>query len=119
MKSKPAGHGIAVPEISESCPKSGRYQCIGYAAFATRLETDPAFARWFQRLSDEGGTLADPAPGQLDRLIDIQHPLIDVIRFLDPHGLRFPGSPLAPALPRAGAAEIPQSQGMSNQIANT
>jgi hypothetical protein len=95
-----------------------RYQCIGYAAFATRLETDPGFARWFQRLSDEAGTLADPAPGQLDRLVDVQHALIEVIRFLDPDGLRFPGSPLAPVLPPSGAAEVRKPQGTSNQAAN-
>jgi hypothetical protein len=96
-----------------------RYQCIGYAAFATRLETDPGFARWFQRLSDEAVTLADPAPGQLDRLIDVQHALIDVIRFLDPDGVRFPGVPLAPVLPPPGAAEAAEPQGTSNQAANT
>jgi hypothetical protein len=96
-----------------------RYQCIGYAAFVMRLETDSAFARWFQRLSDEAVKLADPAPGQLDRLIDIQHALIDVIRFLDPGGLRFPGSPLVPVLAPAGSAESPEPQGSGNHIANT
>jgi hypothetical protein len=67
-----------------------RYQCTGYATFTARLEADPSFARWFQRLSDETGALADPAPGQPDRLISIQHALMDVIEFLDPDGLRFP-----------------------------
>ncbi len=66
------------------------YQCIGYATFTTRLETDPAFLRWFQRLSSEADALADPAPGQPDRLVSVQHALIDVIEFLDPDGLRFP-----------------------------
>jgi hypothetical protein len=47
------------------------YQCIGYATFSARLETDPAFARWFQRLGSDAGTLVDPAPGQLDRLINV------------------------------------------------
>jgi len=66
-----------------------RYQCIGYATFAARLETGAAFARWFQRLGTESGMLADPVPGQLDRLIEVQHALIDVIDFLDPEGMRF------------------------------
>ena len=79
-----------------------RYQCIGYATFTTRLETDASFSRWFQRLSSDAGTLADPAPGQLDRLISIQHALADVIEFLDPSGLRFPREHLT-RLPPAGA----------------
>jgi hypothetical protein len=61
-----------------------RHQCIGFATFTARLEEDDAFARWFQRLSGETAALADPAPGQLDRLVSIQHALIEVIRFLDP-----------------------------------
>jgi hypothetical protein len=69
-----------------------RYQCIG--TFAARLEADPAFSRWFQRLTSEVGPLADPAPGQLDRLIGIQQALVKVIDFLDPEGLRFPREPL-------------------------
>jgi hypothetical protein len=65
-----------------------RYQCIGYATFTARLEADPAFTRRFQRLSDETGALGDPAPGQLDWLISVQHALVVVIKFLDPDGLR-------------------------------
>lgn len=67
-----------------------RYQCIGYATFAARLDEDPGFARWFDRLAAEVGKLADPVPGQLDRLIEVQRGLIGVIDFLDPSGLRFP-----------------------------
>ena len=60
------------------------------------------YLRWFQRLSSDAGTLADPAPGQLDRLISIQHALADIIEFLDPSGLRFPREHLT-RLPPAGA----------------
>lgn len=67
-------------------------QCTGYATFTARLEADPAFLRWFQRLASEADALAGPAPGQLDRLASVQHALIDVIEFLDPDGLRFPGN---------------------------
>ena len=66
-----------------------RYQCIGYATFAARLETDTEFARWFHRLGMESDMLANPVPGQLDRLIRVQHALIDIINFLDPEGIRF------------------------------
>ena len=67
-----------------------RCQCIGYATFVERLERDFGFARWFSRLSAEVDKLVDPAPGQLDRLIEVQLALINVISFLDPDGRRFP-----------------------------
>jgi hypothetical protein len=68
----------------------GRCQCIGYATFVERLEQDAGFARWFNRLSAEIDKLINPAPGQLDRLIEVQHELINVISFLDPDSRRFP-----------------------------
>jgi hypothetical protein len=70
--------------------KPRRYQCIGYATFFERLERDAGFARWFSRLSAEVDKLIDPVPGQLDRLIEVQHALINIISFLDPDGRRFP-----------------------------
>lgn len=67
-----------------------QYQCIGYAAFVTRLEEDPRFARWFSRLDAEAGQLASPAPGYLDRAVALQGALIDVIEILDPQVIRLP-----------------------------
>jgi hypothetical protein len=76
-----------------------QYQCIGCATFTARLESDPSFARWFQRLGSDAGTLAAPAPGQLDRLISAQNALVDAIDFLDPDGLRFPRKQLVRLAP--------------------
>ena len=78
-----------------------RYQCIGYATFVERLEKDSGFARWFERLGGEIDQLSDPAPGQLGRLIELQHALIHVIDFLDPGGLRFPKGHIEPLDPPA------------------
>jgi hypothetical protein len=72
-----------------------QWQCAGYATFTARLETDPGFSRWFQRLSTKTGAIASPDPGQLDRLIAVQRALIDLIEFLDPSALRFPRGHLA------------------------
>lgn len=83
-----------------------QYQCIGYATFTERLEADPAFARWFGRLGSDAVALAAPAPGQLDRLISVQHALLGVIEFLDPGGLRFPMERRT-CLPQAGPAAAP------------
>ena len=83
-----------------------RYQCIGYATFVDRLDRESGFARWFERLGREIDKLSDPAPGQIDRLIELQHALIHVIDFLDPEGLRFPKAHIKlldpPAVARPG-----------------
>jgi len=88
-----------------------RYQCIGYATFVQRLDEDPGFARWFERLGTEIDKLSDPAPGQLDRLIKLDHALINVIHFLDPEGLRFPKAHITPldSLPRSGESSVRDS----------
>lgn len=82
----PAG---STPQVSRLvCLR--RYQCIGYATFVDRLDGESGFARWFERLGREIDKLSDPAPGRIDRLIELQHALIHVIDFLDPEGQRFP-----------------------------
>ena len=88
--------GLGEVMIEPVTGESRRYQCIGYATFVDRLEQDPGFARWFSRLSAEIDQLAHPAPGQLDRLIEVQHALIKVINFLDPDGKRFPAAHTKP-----------------------
>jgi hypothetical protein len=65
-------------------------QCIGYAAFVAELEQEPSFARWFAKLEgDVQQVAADPSPGY-DRLVALQHALIDLIDFLDDPPTRFP-----------------------------
>jgi hypothetical protein len=87
-----------------------RYQCIGYATFAVRLESDPEFSRWFQRLSSEVAILAHPAPGQLDRLIGVQQALVDIIDSLDPDGLRLPRKHLTRLPLPPDATLVPEPQ---------
>jgi hypothetical protein len=57
-----------------------RYECIGYAAFVAAHE-DPAFAKWFIRLGDAIDQLRENKP---ERLVWVQHALIDLIDLLDP-----------------------------------
>lgn len=60
------------------------YECIGYAEFVKRL-ADPNFARWFARLQNDIEQLgANPAVETKQRLVNLQHALIDLIDFLDP-----------------------------------
>ncbi|MFF1647669.1 hypothetical protein [Streptomyces sp. NPDC058240] len=63
--------------------------CIGYAEFCRRLDTDSAFAAWFDRPSDdieESATRTAPA----GRLVDLRNSPLELIQFLDPDGVRFP-----------------------------
>lgn len=62
---------------------------LGYAAFVGRLESDPAFTRWFSRWIDDLDMLMK---GQQvgARLILIQRALINLIDFFDPEWVRFP-----------------------------
>ncbi|KQV11415.1 MULTISPECIES: hypothetical protein [unclassified Kitasatospora] len=64
-------------------------ECLGYAEFCRRLDTDADFASWFEPLSDGIRELASwtrPHP----RLVRLQIALMDLIDFLDPDADRFP-----------------------------
>ena len=63
-------------------------ECIGYAAFCDRLDEDPDFAAWFTQLLADVDTLV--TRDHDDRIIQLQHDLIDLIDHLDPQSLRIP-----------------------------
>ncbi|MFB7208798.1 hypothetical protein [Streptomyces sp. NPDC056255] len=75
--------------IGELMVADGGESCIGYAEFCLRLDTDSAFAAWFDRPSgdiEESATRTAPA----GRLVDLRNALLELIQFLDPDGVRFP-----------------------------
>jgi hypothetical protein len=65
-------------------------QCIGYAEFSARLETDPTFARWLDGLAADIAELAEREAVRTDRLVALEGALIDLIEFLDPDNVRYP-----------------------------
>lgn len=69
---------------ARSSVRPGR-ECIGYAAFVTKL-AEPDFAQWFSRLGDAVDQLKTE---KSERLVSLQHALIDLIDFLDPTCDRF------------------------------
>jgi hypothetical protein len=68
---------------------SSRDRCIGYAGFVTRLETEPAFARWFEQLAEDVQRSPEDPEAHVERLVPLQHALIDLINFLDDPPVRF------------------------------
>ena len=62
----------------------GQAHCIGYASFMERRE--PGFRRWFERLESDIDELSRETN---PRLLELQHALVDLIRELDPQGLRY------------------------------
>jgi hypothetical protein len=67
-----------------------RYECIGVVAFIEKL-ADPPFLRWFEKLQRDIEKLATELSNKSEeRLVLLQHALIDVIDFLDSDGVRLP-----------------------------
>ena len=85
------GEVMIVP-VEDRSEGGARQETLGYAAFVRRRRDDPDFARWFQRLADDIALLAREPGRHTDRLVALQHALIDVIDFLDPKGERLPKS---------------------------
>ncbi|MEV0250845.1 hypothetical protein AB0H76_29920 [Nocardia sp. NPDC050712] len=84
-----------------------RHDCIGFATFVERFDGEPTFTRWFARLGAEVADLMEPAPARLDRMIELQRALVDLIVFLDPRGVRFPAAHLKRLTPRHQRSALP------------
>jgi hypothetical protein len=79
---------MMIPTQASEGPRS---EAMGYAAFCHRLDSDPVFAGWFQRLRfADIDLLAEQGPAVNQRLIMLQHDLIDLIDHLDPKKVRVP-----------------------------
>ena len=77
--------------IRSDDPSRVRYrQCIGYAEFCARLETDSTFAQWFDELAADIPELAKRKVVRTDRLIALESAIVDLIEFLDPDNVRYP-----------------------------
>jgi hypothetical protein len=74
--------GELMIEPSDESPR-----CQGYAHFRNRLKDRPKFSEWFEQLKQD---LDAVARQPTERLRKLQHALVDLVRELDPNGLRFP-----------------------------
>ena len=79
--------------------KPGERRCLGYAEFCRRISRDKEFAEWMRPLIDHVDDAAQDAGSNPERLIILQHQLVELIEFLDPNGLRFPADKRRPFKP--------------------
>jgi hypothetical protein len=89
----PTGQQRGIGELMIVPDREGEgrgWRCIGFAEFCERLDTNPRFAAWFERL-DHGitGYASRPAKDH-DRLVELRIRLTELIDFLDPTRTRFP-----------------------------
>jgi len=85
------GHQRAIAEVMmvpTNAPEGPRNECIGYATFCDRLDEDPDFRVWFDRLRSQVDLLV--SRDHDERLIQLQNDLVDLIDHLDPKMLRIP-----------------------------
>jgi len=81
--------GEIMISVGHTTIDSTKHECIGYASFVKRFN-DPEFAIWFGRLKNDFERKAEGSFTNDERLIVLQHALIDLIDFLDPEGIRTP-----------------------------
>jgi len=85
-----SGEQRAIGEVMASATDGNcRREVIGYATFVTMRE-DAAFSRWFALLQSNVIQLADEPGIHDERLVELQHRLVDLIEFLDPDAEHFP-----------------------------
>ena len=76
--------------VPTNAAEGPRTECMGYAAFSRRLESDAEFASWFAQLSADVDVVARSTDTENIRLFWMQRELIDLIDFLDPDSIRIP-----------------------------
>ena len=64
-------------------------RCIGYTQFVGQLGAEKEFARWFRGLGEDIERRKEPSAAGVERLVRLQHALVDLIRFLDDPPARF------------------------------
>ncbi len=80
------GEQRAIGELMITTKGSDSF-CIGYAEFVSRK--DPEFLHWFEPLRQSVDELARDLSSGTNRLTQLQHTLVDLIDYLDPHYMRF------------------------------
>ncbi|MEV3984374.1 hypothetical protein [Nonomuraea sp. NPDC049758] len=70
----------------------GNRWCRGYAEFTRKVQDDDEFRDWTQELFQHIENAAHSPDGATERLVRMQHQLVELIDLLDPDQARFPAS---------------------------
>jgi len=81
----------AIGELMIETQAGGARECIGFAMFAERL-SEKSFGRWFDKLRADIELLAREPGQHFERIVLVQHTLLDLVEFLDPDDQYFPRS---------------------------
>jgi hypothetical protein len=102
----------AIAEVM-TVPATGRagarFEPMGFATFCQRLDTDPTFASWFERLRfADIDAIAAGGVAVNQRLVTLTHDMVDLIDLLDPKAERIPAQVRRRlSAPRPGLATEP------------
>ena len=66
---------------------NGNLFCLGYASFVEAQ--DSHFRRWFKQLEKDIDFISKNLTENSERLMQLQHALIDLLDYLDPDCIRF------------------------------
>jgi hypothetical protein len=81
---------LLLEPVAHQMPGGPRWDCMGYARFAERVHEE-SLDRWFSALRDDLRAMtAQPGRG-LDRMVAIQHELLELVHLLDPEAQRTSG----------------------------
>jgi hypothetical protein len=76
---------VMLTETGAAPGKARRWDCMGYAAFVERMPgTD--MGKWFAHLTEDMTKLRDDLEKYDERLVELQHSLIDLVCLIDPDG---------------------------------
>jgi hypothetical protein len=75
--------------VPRSMNEERGYECMGYASFVKKM-AEPEFARSFAKPKADMELMLEEPQVKRARLIQIHSRLIDLLDFLDPHGIRVP-----------------------------
>ncbi|MBE9001147.1 hypothetical protein IQ274_23720 [Nostoc sp. LEGE 12447] len=90
----PKGQQRAIGEIM--IVEGESLECIGFAKFASKLENEPDFSRWFSSLKEDIRVLASQPKNYGERLqddqrlVEIYNALVKLLEFLDPNYVYVP-----------------------------
>jgi hypothetical protein len=75
--------------VEPSVAGAPRWECKGYGQFVAEHDEEQ-IQRWFRRIESDVGVLGKDLHSHLERLIELQHGLLDLVGVLDPEAERVP-----------------------------